>query len=238
MSDEKKEGTPGISATPAVNSNVLDLNGFRKKKVPTKTELLKQTIDKEEETNKKFETIQIILNNFNKRLKDDEDKFSNDIMQSIILILALKEAITQKLKIDDNEWNDIVQKVTKKLAEEREKEFDKQNNLITVNRPVKTGDFVVVSFYGTIDGKSFEGGSSNGALISVGSKVFLEEFENSLIDRKKDEIYNTLIKFPINYPVANLANKEANFEVKILSIKEKIPTEKPPEENSNGPTAA
>lgn len=229
MTDENSNNN---DATPAVN-NVSDLDGFRKKKMPTKVELLNKTIGKEQEYNKKFETVQLILNNLNKRMKDTEDKMSNDIMQSIILILALKEAITQELKIDDERWNAIVGGVTKKLAEEREKDYDEKNGLVTVDRPAINGDILIVSFKGTIDGKPFDGGSSEGILISVGSKFFLEDFENSLIGKKKEDVYSTPVKFPDNYSVKNLASKEAIFEIKILSVKEKKQGDKP-----NEPTVA
>ena len=42
---------------------------------------------------------------------------------------------------------------------------------------VETGDRVVVSFVGTIDGKPFEGGTSDDITVEIGSKSFLPGFE-------------------------------------------------------------
>lgn len=216
-----------------MNEKIANLDAFRKKKMPTKSELLNKTLDQGQEINKKFETIQIILNNFNKRMKDNENKFTNDTMQSIILILALKEAITQELKIDDTKWNAIVENVTKRLADERERDFDSKNGLVTIDRAAKIGDYLIVSFDGTINGEAFEGGHNDGVVLCIGSKHFLEDFENSLIDKKKGDVFDTLVKFPENYPAKDLANKEANFKITVLSVKEKILEDKP-----DGNTAA
>lgn len=206
-------------------NNVINIEGLKKKKMPTKTELLDKTLTAEQEMNQKLSTIQVILSNFNKRLKETEDKMLSDTMQSVILILTLKDLITSKLNISDKEWEDAVNGVTKKLSEEREKEYDRANGFITVDKKIENGNFVIVSFDGTIDGNKFEGGSSDAALINVGSKYFLEDFENSLIGKSKNDQYTVDVKFPVDYPNKQLADKIANFKIKILSVKEKIKIE-------------
>lgn len=52
-------------------------------------------------------------------------------------------------------------------------------------RKLKDGEFAKIDFEGFIDGKPFEGGKSEGYLLKIGSKSFIEGFEEQLIGMKK-----------------------------------------------------
>ena len=83
------------------------------------------------------------------------------------------------------------------------------------------GDFALIDFDGTIDGKPFSGGQSKGYPLEVGSGSFIPGFEDQLIGAAAGEERDVKVTFPADYFVAELAGKEAVFAVKINDVKRK-----------------
>ena len=90
------------------------------------------------------------------------------------------------------------------------------------DRPAKNGDEVLLNYTGTIDGKTFDNGStdSNGQTIIIGYKTLTEQFENQLIGMKLDETKDISVSFPDDYLNSQLAGKTAIFKTTILKITE------------------
>lgn len=84
--------------------------------------------------------------------------------------------------------------------------------------PAKLGDRVTISFVGTIDGEPFEGGSGEDIPVTIGSKSFIPGFEEQLAGIKVGETRTIKTPFPQNYMKAELAGKDAAFEVSAKSI--------------------
>ena len=80
------------------------------------------------------------------------------------------------------------------------------------------GDRVTVSFQGSVDGQSFEGGSGSDVPMVLGAGQFLAGFEDQLIGIKAGEARTFDLKFPENYPAAAVAGKEARFTVSASSV--------------------
>jgi len=80
------------------------------------------------------------------------------------------------------------------------------------------GDRVTVSFQGSVDGQSFEGGSGSDVPMVLGAGQFLAGFEDQLIGIKAGEARTFDLKFPENYPAAAVAGKEARFTVTANSV--------------------
>ena len=80
------------------------------------------------------------------------------------------------------------------------------------------GDRVTLSFNGTLDGKSFEGGSGEDVPVTLGSGQFIPGFEDNLIGIKAGESRTFDVKFPESYPAATVAGKTANFAVTAKSV--------------------
>ena len=90
------------------------------------------------------------------------------------------------------------------------------------DRAVKNGDVVNIDYVGTMDGEEFEGGSAEGADLEIGSKSFIDGFEDGLIGHEIGEKVSLDIKFPDEYPNdPEKAGKDVNFAVTINSISEK-----------------
>lgn len=86
----------------------------------------------------------------------------------------------------------------------------------------KKGDIVVIDFKGFIGDEAFEGGEAKGYELELGSGSFIPGFEEQLEGKVApvDTVVNVI--FPENYQVADLAGKEAKFEVTVHDVKEKV----------------
>jgi trigger factor len=78
---------------------------------------------------------------------------------------------------------------------------------------VEAGDRVIIDFSGRIEGKPFEGGTGGDVGVNIGSQTFLPGFEDQLIDMAEGETRLVKITFPAHYAKAELAGKEAEFDV-------------------------
>lgn len=85
----------------------------------------------------------------------------------------------------------------------------------------KIGDTVVIDFVGSVDGKEFNGGSSENYPLVLGSNTFIPGFEDQLIGVKADDVVDVKVTFPENYPEASLANQDAIFKTTVHEVKEK-----------------
>jgi trigger factor len=83
---------------------------------------------------------------------------------------------------------------------------------------VEAGDRVVIDFTGRIEGKVFEGGTGGDVGVNIGSRTFLPGFEDQLIGMAQGEQRLVKIAFPAAYAKAELAGKEADFDVTAKSI--------------------
>ena len=81
-----------------------------------------------------------------------------------------------------------------------------------------SGDRVVISFAGTIDGKPFEGGSGDDSTVLIGSNTFIPGFEDQLIGIATGETRTLKVKFPEHYQAEHLAGKDAEFIVTAKAI--------------------
>lgn len=99
--------------------------------------------------------------------------------------------------------------------------------LVAQNRPfaakgegarAESGDRVVVSFVGTIDGKAFEGGSAEDITVEIGSNSFIPGFEEQLLGLAEGENRTVDVTFPANYLNAELAGKAASFAVTAKAV--------------------
>ncbi len=82
----------------------------------------------------------------------------------------------------------------------------------------ETGDRLLIDFTGSIDGKPFEGGSTEDAPIILGGGNFIPGFEDGLAGARAGEDREVEATFPENYPEASLAGKTARFAVKIKDV--------------------
>jgi trigger factor len=89
----------------------------------------------------------------------------------------------------------------------------------------KTGDQVVMDFTGKVDGVAFEGGTGTGMAVAIGSGNLIPGFEDQLVGVKTGDEKTINVTFPKDYGAANLAGKDATFDLVITAVKH--PSDKP-----------
>lgn len=119
-------------------------------------------------------------------------------------------------------------KLAKLVADVADSEVDEGiKNIADQNKPytprpqgekAAKDDRVTISFAGTIDGKPFEGGSGDDAVVLIGSNTFIPGFEDQLIGITTGEIRTLKVTFPAHYMKEDLAGKNAEFVVTAKSI--------------------
>ena len=90
-------------------------------------------------------------------------------------------------------------------------------------RAVKKGDIVDINFTGRTaeDNVEFEGGQAKGYKLEIGSKSFIDGFEDQIIGHNKGEKFDVKVQFPKEYHASNLAGKDAIFAIELNDIFEK-----------------
>ncbi len=99
------------------------------------------------------------------------------------------------------------------------------------DRPAQMDDFVVIDFEGTVDGKPISEVTPNASKNLHGGKKFwlrlapdnfLPKFCEQIVGQKKDESRTVTVDFPADFLVKELTGKQANYDVTLREIKEKV----------------
>ncbi len=88
------------------------------------------------------------------------------------------------------------------------------------DRTAQEGDVVNIDFVGMKDGEAFEGGTSEGYRLELGSGSFIDGFEDGLIGAAVGEERSLNLTFPENYAAEDLAGQDVVFEVTVNAIEE------------------
>ena len=108
--------------------------------------------------------------------------------------------------------------------EEVEAELDRKAEevarIVTVERPAKEGDTLVIDYKGLKDGVAFEGGSAEGHELRLGSHSFIPGFEEQLVGAAAGEEKELNLTFPADYHAKDLAGAAVVFRVKVHEVKE------------------
>ena len=105
------------------------------------------------------------------------------------------------------------------LEKELRKEQEKNGRQITIDdEAAQDGDTVTMDYKGTIDGEAFEGGSAQGANLTLGSGTFIPGFEEQLVGVKAGETKEVHVTFPEDYHAEELKGKEAVFTCDVIKI--------------------
>ena len=90
------------------------------------------------------------------------------------------------------------------------------------DRPVQTGDFVLMDLSGARDGQPIEGAQASDQMYEVGSANLIPGFEEELVGVKPGEEKSFAITFPDDYHAEELAGQPATFTVTVKEVKEKV----------------
>ncbi len=158
------------------------------------------------------------------KLPTEEDAIKAVVEGNADLDYSVAMEVLPKIELAD--FKDI--KLERLVADVTESEIDDAAKAITEqNRPylpkaegaeAASGDKVTISFSGTIEGAPFEGGSADDIAVIIGSNSFIPGFEEQLIGLKAGEQRVVKASFPPNYLKADLAGKEASFDVTAKTV--------------------
>ena len=90
------------------------------------------------------------------------------------------------------------------------------------DRKTKDTDLVNIDFTGYVDGEEIKGGSAKGYMLDLAHSNFIDGFAQQLVDKSLGEEFKINVKFPDEYHDEKLKGKDAEFNIKINSIKEKV----------------
>ena len=83
----------------------------------------------------------------------------------------------------------------------------------------KMGDITVIDFDGTVDGKAHPGMQGSNHFLELGSKSFIDTFEEQLVGCKAGDKKTVTVTFPTPYANAALEGKKAEFKVEVKEIR-------------------
>lgn len=87
---------------------------------------------------------------------------------------------------------------------------------------VGRGDFVIVDFVGSVDGKPFAGGKGENYQLEVGGGQTLPQFEDAIVGLKRGETQTVEVPYPESHFNKDLAGKTVEFSVVVREIKKKV----------------
>ena len=118
------------------------------------------------------------------------------------------EAPREEINITDTDVDAYIDEIRKRNARQ-----------VTVERPAKLGDTVVIDYDGYLDGTRFDGGKAEGTNLELGSGQFVPGFEEQVVGMKTGDEKEIDITFPEEYH-EGLAGKAVVFKVKVHEITE------------------
>ena len=83
-------------------------------------------------------------------------------------------------------------------------------------------DLVNIDFDGYVDGEEIKGGSAKNYTLDLAHSNFIPGFAEQLVDKQSGSEFKINVKFPDEYHDEKLKGKDAEFNIKLNSIKEKI----------------
>ncbi len=232
---DKKDITSKIDKLAKEAAKSVKVDGFRPGKVPVA--VVKKMYGEKLEQDAEGEAIREVVEAAYKEAGIDvNDIIGNPIFEKFDDKGETKEMeiiVSTRPVIDLGDYSDIAPEFEKpeptdeEIQEELEsiaQKFTKAKS-IQEERPLKEGDIAVFDFKGFLDGKAFEGGSAENFELKIGSKQFIEGFEEQMVGMKKGEEKTITVTFPKDYQAPNLAGKETEFTIKLHDIKEEVAPE-------------
>jgi len=155
-------------------------------------------------------------------------------VQPKVEITSYKEGADLEIKVELEVMPDITPMDFATITLEREKasvadsEIAEAIDRITAqhagseaaDKPAENGDVLLIDFVGKQGGVAFTGGSAEAYELKLGSNTFIPGFEAQLVGAKAGDDKLVSVTFPAAYGNAELAGKDAEFEVKVREVRQ------------------
>lgn len=208
----------------------VNMQGFRKGKVPFSiaekqvkpqafstalNNLIPSTITEFEKENSNFDCPEII-DQPHVSVVDISDKSATiniayDIMPEVTI------GAYENLGLDLSSYKEVSKK---EVDDEIDRLFKNSKKVVDSNKTsLENDDLAIIDFVGKMDGKEFMGGSAKDFTLKIGSKSFIDNFEEQMIGMKVGETRVINVTFPKDYQSKFHAGKPAEFTVTLNKIK-------------------
>jgi len=212
------------------------INGFRPGKVPVDhlkkvygRAVMAETIEQMvRETNTKILTDRGLKLAMEPKitLPEDKSEVENVISGKTDLSYTVAVEVVPQIALADFKaikLERIVADVADLEVDEGVRRLAEQNRAYTA-RPeganAESGDRVIISFKGTVNGEVFEGGSGDDVPVKMGANVFLPGFEDQLLGIVAGDTRTVNVTFPADYAAEKLAGQAASFEVVAKAVEQ------------------
>ncbi|MGY5139723.1 trigger factor [Mycoplasmopsis gallinarum] len=147
------------------------------------------------------------------KLSDAEAEFNLNFVADIDPATINLENVKTKLEFNID--------LDKRVEETIEGQLKRNALLLPIaeEEVTKLGDTLTLNYKGYVNNEAFEGGEAEGFDLVLGSKTFIDTFEDQLVGKKVNDDVKVVVTFPKEYQVSHLAGKEAEFDVKIVAAK-------------------
>ena len=145
---------------------------------------------------------------------DDTIRFSArfEVFPTIKLPKMSKLSITKPVcQLDDAATERMINKLREQQAS-----WEKED------RAAKEGDRLLMDYVGKLNDEPFDGGTAEGAHLTLGAKQFIEGFEEGLIGVKAGEARSLNLTFPKAYHAEKLAGQAVVFDVTVHEVQAQI----------------
>ena len=203
----------------------VEVPGFRKGHVPV------STVETQFKENIKEEVTDKVLHKYYEEVIKAEDIMPISYISNVKA--ELKDTFTVTFNVDVypevklGEYKGL--EVEKETFEMTPEKLDEEIKMMVNSRAkledteegykAQMGDTVDLAFEGFMDGVPFEGGKADSHMLKLGSKMFIDNFEDQLVGYTAGQEGEITVNFPAEYHVASLAGKPAVFKVKVNAIK-------------------
>ena len=138
--------------------------------------------------------------------------FEFTLAYEIIPAIELKstdgiKVVREVVEVSDDEVNEQILKIA-----------ESARTYETKKGKAADGNRVTMNYLGKVDGEAFDGGTAEDAELVLGSGRFIPGFEDQLVGVKAGDEKTISVNFPADYPAANLAGKEATFDVTVKDV--------------------
>lgn len=151
---------------------------------------------------------------------ENTDNKKEDSKKSEVRLVSVKD-LSKYIKVGQYKELSLDRVLVPVVDEEVDAEIDYRLQEKAEEVPGATaeeGDQVRISFSGTIDGKSFDGGTEEDYDIVVGESGIADGFDDGIIGMKKGDTKEITVTFPEDYYDSELVGKTAVYQVTVQKI--------------------
>ena len=204
----------------------VEVPGFRKGKVPVSV-----VEEKFAEAAKEEISEELLKANYEAVIKDggivpvDYFKLQTITEEGDKITAVYTVEIVPEVKLGQYKGLEVAKDKVEIKAEDVETEMEKllsQNSKlkeVAEGEKAQLDDTVNINFEGFVNGVAFEGGKAEGYDLKLGSKSFIDTFEEQIVGHVAGDEFDVNVKFPDTYFKEELKGQPSLFKVKLNTIK-------------------